>query len=56
MVGPRGVVFLWVRYPCRPTVGSVGSWGGGVKYRGTSLTRNSALVGPYSRSMHRALW
>ena len=25
-------------------------------YRGTSLTRNSTLVGPYSRPMPRALW
>ena len=25
-------------------------------YRGTSLIRNSALLGPYSRSMHVALW
>ena len=25
-------------------------------YRGTSLIRNSALQGPYSRTMHRALW
>jgi len=25
-------------------------------YRGTSLIRNSALLGPYSRTMHRALW
>ena len=24
--------------------------------RGTSLIRNSALLGPYSRTMHRALW
>ena len=25
-------------------------------YRGTSLIRNSAPLGPYSRSMPRALW
>ena len=25
-------------------------------YRGTSLIRNSALLGPYSKTMHRALW
>ena len=25
-------------------------------YRGTSLTRNSALLGPYSRTLHRAIW
>ena len=25
-------------------------------YRGTSLIRNSASLGPYSRTMHRALW
>ena len=25
-------------------------------YRGTSLIRNSALLGPYSRTMHRVLW
>jgi len=27
-----------------------------VAYRGTSLTRNSAPLGPYSRTMPRALW
>ena len=26
------------------------------RYRGTSLIRNSALLGPYSRTLHRALW
>ena len=26
------------------------------KYRGTSLIRNSAPLGPYSRTMSRALW
>jgi len=25
-------------------------------YRGTSLIRNSAPLGPYSRTMPRALW
>jgi len=25
-------------------------------YRGTLLTRNSTPLGPYSRTMHRALW
>ena len=25
-------------------------------YRGTSLIRNSAPIGPYGRTMHRALW
>ena len=25
-------------------------------HRGTSLIRNSAPLGPYSRSMHRVLW
>ena len=25
-------------------------------YRATSLIRNSALLGPYSRTLHRALW
>ena len=25
-------------------------------YRGTSLTRNSAVLGPYSRTMPRLLW
>ena len=25
-------------------------------YKGTSLIRNSALLGPFSRTMHRALW
>ena len=27
-----------------------------VAYRGTSLIRNSAPLGPYSRTMPRALW
>ena len=27
-----------------------------VTYRGTSLIRNNALLGPYSRTMPRALW
>ena len=27
-----------------------------LSYRGTSLIRNSALLGPYSWTMHRALW
>ena len=27
-----------------------------VRLQGTSLIRNSALLGPYSRTMHRALW
>ena len=26
------------------------------RYRGTSLIRNSAPLGPYSRTMPRALW
>jgi hypothetical protein len=26
------------------------------RYRGTSLIRNSAPLGPYSRTKHRALW
>ena len=26
------------------------------EYRGTSLIRNNPLVGPYSRTMPRALW
>ena len=26
------------------------------EYRGTSLMRNSAPLGPYSRTMRRALW
>ena len=25
-------------------------------YRGTSLIRNSAPLGPYSRTLHRVLW
>ena len=31
---------------------------GGVKsqYRGTSLIRNNPLLGPYSRTMFRAIW
>ena len=33
-----------------------GSFGNPKPYRGTSLIRNSALLGPYSRTMHRALW
>ena len=33
-----------------PTQKSVSS------YRGTSLTRNSASIEPYSRTMPRALW
>ena len=28
----------------------------GPECRGTSLIRNSALLGPYSRTLHRALW
>ena len=28
----------------------------GPSYRGTSLIRNSAPLGPYSRTMPRALW
>jgi len=28
----------------------------GPNYRGNSLMRNSALVGPYNRTMSRALW
>jgi len=30
--------------------------GCGTHYRGTSLIRNSAPLGPYSRTMHRPLW
>jgi hypothetical protein len=30
--------------------------GGVVVYRGTSHIRNSAHLGPYSRTMPRALW
>ena len=25
-------------------------------YRGTSLIRNTPLLGPYSRTMHRVMW
>ena len=28
----------------------------GTEYRGTSLTRNSVPLGPYIRTMPRALW
>jgi len=41
-------------------VGSIALWvsvsGVGLVYRGTSLIRNSAPLGPYSRNMPRALW
>ena len=30
--------------------------GASMQYRGTSLIRNSALMGPYSRTLHRPLW
>jgi len=36
---------------CGPLVGDTTVW-----YRGTSLIRNSAPQGPYSRNMHRVLW
>ena len=35
-----------------PTKASVATYG----YRGTSLIRNCAPLGPYSRNMPRALW
>ena len=37
---------------------SVGGWKRGrvLLKRGTSLIRNSALLGPYSGTMHGALW
>jgi len=31
-------------------------WCLGAGYRGTSLIRNNASLGPYSRTMHRAVW
>jgi len=37
---------IWSRYPRYP----------GLSYRGTSLIRNSTHLGPYSRTMPRALW
>jgi hypothetical protein len=36
---------------CRPTW-----WGDAKPYRGSSLIRNSLPLGPYSRTMPRALW
>ena len=45
--GCGGVEKLGVRGEC---------WGGWRCYRGTSLIRNSAPLGPYRRTMPRALW
>ena len=38
---PRVSVYVWYRSS---------------QYRGTSLTRNNAPLGPCSRTLHRALW
>ena len=54
-------IFLWARYPCSfsSNVGVVAltlaSIGVGA-YRGTSLMRKRTPLGPYSRTMPRALW
>ena len=32
------------------------AWFIGMQYRGTSLIRNNALRGPYSKTMPTALW
>ena len=39
-----------------PSCASCSASAGKHVYRGTSLIKNSALLGPYSRTMHRALW
>ena len=46
-----------VRQARRPSgLKDVGSFQAHVRYRGTSLIRNSAPPGPYSMNMSRALW
>ena len=47
-------VFLWARYRCMAVKCSDISWHlNPNNYRGTALMRNSAPIGPYSRTM---LW
>ena len=40
----------------RGGLGDGGLSASAVDYRGTPLIRNSAPLGPYSRTLHRALW
>ena len=63
--GVGGWVFFYNPTPCDfknhskdfgfevGAIQALGSWAG---YRGTSLIRNGALLGPYSRTVPRALW
>ena len=46
----------FTRSPCTQATRGFGSATGVPRYRGTSLIRNSACLGPYSRTMPRALW